>query len=1169
MPAIGSEVADAYIEVHASTGPFRRELRREATLAAREASDDFGTEFTKAIDRDLDPLGAKVAESLREMGELGGRGLIDEIADQVRSRAGRINSAFAESITFGDFAPFIEQFRDLDNAIEDFDTRLRELNKDGTLTNDTFDRLNAAFNAYIRTIQDSAIADALARDREEAVRMAEAADRVSESLNRTSESTRRFNIGLGGLKGSRNDFLNFLGTLSGFLERNIARGLEGLFSGVGRAVTGLGQSLSGINGPLGSVGRGLDSFGQSISRVGGGGLDGLLVQIGALLLALEGLFLILGPIAGGVSGLAASFVALGTAVGGAIGGGLLALGPGILALAAGVTAASLAFSKMDKATKAAFAPLKDWTTEIRTVVQEQLFQNLSANVQRFSGLLSGINPLLAASAGEVRRFGENLISAFTAGPVQESLNTLGSLLPSILRSLLSTLTSLSVGLTGLFAGAAPAADRLFASIARVVQQFAAWATSAEGQRQINAFMDQAVVILGSLWTLITQVAGVFRTFWQEGATSGQAIVDNLVKIVTQFNAWLGSTAGREALSQWFRDGVRILNTLGVAVSELIKLFDALDTGSTRAAFQFLIASISSIIVFFRQAASAGIAFGEFVVNATLSVGRAMNAVGGAISAVIRWFGSLGSVGTSVARSISNFILAIPGAIGGIGRAISGAITAFSVLQARALAALSGILSRVHAIGFEIINGIINGISSGVGRLYSYVAGIASNIAGTFADVLGIASPSKVFRDLGGFIVLGLIDGMQRREREAHQQGDQIANSVINGAQDGLRRASGSLRNTARIITDALAAAGDAPRVDKAFQELGVRAIRSLTNGLDNGREEAQSEIQDIVQRISEVAREAMKGEDKKTRASIVAQSAALQQWVRSQGQALDAVWREVDRAGVRLDAARQRLQELQQDYVQMRDQVADSLRGELDLGGAIQTDGTATFEQVASQVSGLAARMKTFARLLKRLVSEGFPPALVQEVAALGTTEGITIARALLSGTEAQQRDLIADFGAIQTASTAAGTVLAEQMFRLGIEAQKGLIKGLEANQAALISAAKRIAKTITNEIKRELGIKSPSTVFRQLGEFIVEGLALGIESGTDRVAGAVSGLVDTNALNNLNAPVSSLAAGQTASGGTSGVPGVAAGAITIVTPYANPRLVAIEALDALAARGK
>jgi hypothetical protein len=41
MPGLGKNIGDAYIEVHSDTGPFRRELRREARAAGAEAGEEF------------------------------------------------------------------------------------------------------------------------------------------------------------------------------------------------------------------------------------------------------------------------------------------------------------------------------------------------------------------------------------------------------------------------------------------------------------------------------------------------------------------------------------------------------------------------------------------------------------------------------------------------------------------------------------------------------------------------------------------------------------------------------------------------------------------------------------------------------------------------------------------------------------------------------------------------------------------------------------------------------------------------------------------------------------------------------------------------------------------------------------------------------------------------
>lgn len=1300
MPAIGAEVADAYIEVHADTGPFRRELRREATLAAQEASDGFGVEFTKAIDKDLDPLGVKVSRQLRKMGELGGQNLIEEIADQVRSRADRINKAFATSITFGDFAPFIESFNNFDDAIEDFGQRLRALNKDGTLTDRTFQRLDAAFGAYIKTIQDDAIAQALdeqrrasvaaldaeekriaqqtkinnifARDFERDVtRLTTAQKRLTDALGdvdrespafkavakdlkgleiglaKAEKEARRFNIGLGSLKGSRNDFLNFIGTLSGFLERNIGSGLQSLFQGVGNGVSSLGKSLSDVNGPLGAVGRGLGSFGANINKLGAGGLDGLIIQVAALIIGLQLLIGILGPITAGISGLAAAFTSLAIGVGGGLLGGIVALGPALFALAAGAGAVALGFSDLDKAQKAVFGPLQDLFNEVRESVQARLFEGLGGQVSSLTTALAPVGPFLTNLAGVFADWVADVVGEIGPdGPLAATFASLGEDLPGIFRTLLDLVSAVGGSLTGLFAGAAPGAQRLFEGLLRVVEQFSAWVNTAKGQQQINTFMQQAVDILGLLWDIATQVGVALGALWGSGAQVAASQLLTLVRdLTTSFAEWLNDPANRQALIDFFNNGVRVASAFGTIIGALISLFDALDTQFSRGMFLFLVGHVVAAIEAFENfttwTQNVLQAIGEFGMKAIdvanqvgslgtqasqagqdfrTALGNAFESVGDAITRLIGWFGRLPSpmerarevarsVGTSIGRafneasasvgtavgnalrSLGQFVAStlttagrVAGSLRALAGAAAGALGAFAGSIARGVstalgnlgrfvsqapAMLGGLAGRFVGLGLNIMAGLYQGVVSGAGRVLSYISGLADQVASTFARVLGMASPSKVFRVLGGYTIEGFIQGMESQERAANKEAGDLAEGVINSAIKSLEQAQSSIRRTARLVSESLVSAGANPRVDKAFQQLGGRMIRALTRGLDDGREAAATDVKKIIETIGKVASNAMKGEDARTRAVIQSQADALRQWVKGQGAALDAVWRQVDLAGERIEAARDRLADLQREFTQMRESVRDSLSGELDLSAGIQDDGTATFESVASQVSGLASRMKKFAGLIKRLIKAGFPPALVQEVAALGSTEGIAVANALLSGTKAQQQQLIADFGSVQQSADAIGLALAEQMYRTGIEAQKGLIRGLEKNREQLIAAAKRIAKTITDEIKKELGIRSPSRVFEEIGGFITEGLALGIERGAGRVNSAVNGLVNTGGLNNINSPISALASQTAAASGGSAVGGIEAGAITVVTPFANPRLVAVEVMDELAKRGK
>ena len=63
------------------------------------------------------------------------------------------------------------------------------------------------------------------------------------------------------------------------------------------------------------------------------------------------------------------------------------------------------------------------------------------------------------------------------------------------------------------------------------------------------------------------------------------------------------------------------------------------------------------------------------------------------------------------------------------------------------------------IGRDLIQGLINGITSRLSALKETVVGTASAVANWFKSKLGIHSPSRVFAGLGGFVMAGLDQGL--------------------------------------------------------------------------------------------------------------------------------------------------------------------------------------------------------------------------------------------------------------------------------------------------------------------------------------------------------------------------------------------------------------------------
>ena len=82
-------------------------------------------------------------------------------------------------------------------------------------------------------------------------------------------------------------------------------------------------------------------------------------------------------------------------------------------------------------------------------------------------------------------------------------------------------------------------------------------------------------------------------------------------------------------------------------------------------------------------------------------------------------------------------------------------------------AFAGVLSwfgielpnRFSAFGANILAGLVNGITSGLGAVKDAITGVADSTVGWFKQKLGIHSPSRVFGELGGFIAQGAANGM--------------------------------------------------------------------------------------------------------------------------------------------------------------------------------------------------------------------------------------------------------------------------------------------------------------------------------------------------------------------------------------------------------------------------
>ncbi|MGS1048470.1 phage tail tape measure protein [Burkholderia glumae] len=73
---------------------------------------------------------------------------------------------------------------------------------------------------------------------------------------------------------------------------------------------------------------------------------------------------------------------------------------------------------------------------------------------------------------------------------------------------------------------------------------------------------------------------------------------------------------------------------------------------------------------------------------------------------------------------------------------------------------SGLPSRFAEFGSNLIGGLVNGITNGLGAVKTAIMNVADSTVAWFKEKLGIHSPSRVFGELGGFIGQGAAIGIE-------------------------------------------------------------------------------------------------------------------------------------------------------------------------------------------------------------------------------------------------------------------------------------------------------------------------------------------------------------------------------------------------------------------------
>lgn len=273
-------------------------------------------------------------------------------------------------------------------------------------------------------------------------------------------------------------------------------------------------------------------------------------------------------------------------------------------------------------------------------------------------------------------------------------------------------------------------------------------------------------------------------FTQIGATASQLILMLVQGIVT--NLPMLAQAALQivmALGQGLMtNGPQILEQLGQLLMQLAQYIIANVPNILNAAMQFF-----------------GMILQGIATNAPTIIATLLNLLGQLVAQVISWAGQMLSnainAGAQFLSGLMGQLGQLPGQIisffGGIitnvltwvsqmGQQAANAATQFANNLINGLASIPG---QVASIGSNIIQGMVNGVTSAAGRLIDSVKGAVDDAINAAKNLLGIHSPSRVFRKIGQYTMQGAALGVDDDADVLLRSTDNAMRGMISTAQD--------------------------------------------------------------------------------------------------------------------------------------------------------------------------------------------------------------------------------------------------------------------------------------------------------------------------------------------------------------------------------------------------
>lgn len=434
-------------------------------------------------------------------------------------------------------------------------------------------------------------------------------------------------------------------------------------------------------------------------------------------------------------------------------------------------------------------------------------------------------------------------------------------------------------------------------------------------------------------------------------------------------------------------------------------------------------------------------------------------------------------------------------------------------------------SRVmkNEVGKYLPLGMAAGIKDNTDSVVNASRSMCASALTASADELDIHSPSRKFKNIiGKNIPKGIAKGVRESKSELVGEMESVVNEALSAAQNASKNGNYSEIGSNLLSGLSTSLSTSKSRSSETIQEIISQQEEALSNANQKKEEKLQNKIDKLgSKKANKKQKAALKKKLKQMKASDKKQESQL----KTAGEKAAAAYNDAfEKESARITKiAEERIQKLSETYQTQYNDIKSKM------------DPLTEKQQSWGNVYDLKqniADIKRYQENLKDLEGR-IPESMMNKILGMNMDEATAYMdwfrgmapseqkkylsdwKTIYSSSESFSKNFFADdFAKIQKEYEAqlkdATDELYAQMSQIGTNIAKGLTAGMNSESRNLSKTMKKICSNIIKTAKKELKIKSPSRVFKQIGIHNIEGAEKGHEAEAPRLYKQIEGVSET-----------------------------------------------------------